>query len=75
MVPATAPQQFAFDVSREELATGAFARTVQIADSSGLFGPGTYWMSTIAMANWIATARLLRMTTDAATASSLAATP
>ena len=30
-------------------------RTVQVADSSGLFGPGTYWMSTINMANWIAT--------------------
>jgi hypothetical protein len=30
-------------------------RAVQVADSSGLFGPGTYWMSTIGMANWIAT--------------------
>ena len=29
-------------------------RTVQVADSSGLFGPGTYWMNTISMANWIA---------------------
>ena len=30
-------------------------RSVHIADSSGLFGPGTYWMSTINLANWIAT--------------------
>jgi len=30
-------------------------RSVQVADSSGLFGPGTYWMSTIDMANWMAT--------------------
>lgn len=30
-------------------------RTVRVADSSGLFGPATYWMTTIDMANWIAT--------------------
>ncbi|UWZ34153.1 C39 family peptidase [Dactylosporangium roseum] len=28
--------------------------TVQIADPSGMFGPRTYWMSTGAMANWVA---------------------
>jgi hypothetical protein len=30
-------------------------RTVKIADSSGMYGPGTYFMSTINAANWIAT--------------------
>lgn len=30
-------------------------RLVQVSDSSGLFGPATYWMSTINMANWIGT--------------------
>ncbi|MEN3307135.1 MAG: hypothetical protein V7603_3337 [Micromonosporaceae bacterium] len=30
-------------------------RTVKIADSSGMYGPGAYWISTINTANWIAT--------------------
>ncbi|ROT33486.1 C39 family peptidase [Micromonospora sp. HM5-17] len=30
-------------------------RMVKVSDSSGLFGPATYWMSTINMANWIGT--------------------
>jgi hypothetical protein len=30
-------------------------RTVQVSDSSGMFGASTYWMSTINMANWIGT--------------------
>jgi hypothetical protein len=30
-------------------------RTVRIADSSGMYGSGTYWISTINMANWMAT--------------------
>lgn len=30
-------------------------RTVQVADPSGMFGPATYWMTTINMANWMAT--------------------
>jgi hypothetical protein len=30
-------------------------QSVKIADSSGMFGAGTYWMSTTAAANWIAT--------------------
>jgi hypothetical protein len=30
-------------------------RSVMVADSSGMFGPSTYWMSTINMANWIGT--------------------
>jgi hypothetical protein len=29
--------------------------TVKIADSSGMFGPGTYWVSTSNTANWIGT--------------------
>jgi hypothetical protein len=29
-------------------------RTVRVADSSGMFGPSTYWISTINMANWMA---------------------
>jgi hypothetical protein len=30
-------------------------RSVQVSDSSGMFGSSTYWMSTINMANWIGT--------------------
>lgn len=34
---------------------GDNGRTVKIADGSGMYGPSTYWMSTIDMTNWIAT--------------------
>ncbi|MGX7671201.1 C39 family peptidase [Plantactinospora sp. DSM 117369] len=30
-------------------------RMVKVSDSSGMFGPASYWMSTINMANWIGT--------------------
>ncbi|MEU4680452.1 C39 family peptidase [Micromonospora sp. NPDC023737] len=30
-------------------------RAVKVADASGMYGSNTYWMSTIDMANWIAT--------------------
>jgi hypothetical protein len=30
-------------------------RSLQVADSSGMYGSSTYWMSTIDMANWIGT--------------------
>jgi hypothetical protein len=29
-------------------------RSVKVADSSGMFGPGTYWMSSSAITNWMA---------------------
>ena len=30
-------------------------RSLKVADSSGMYGSSTYWMSTINMANWIGT--------------------
>lgn len=34
---------------------GDDGRTVEVSDSSGMFGPSSYWMSTINMAIWIGT--------------------